>query len=122
MPDPTLFDALPVAPARTTDPQTSHGAADAQTPAKVAPIRAAVLLALYEGARTDAELWARLGGPESSPRKRRGELTAAGLVEACGERLSEFGMPTTLWRLTETGHAFVAAHRDEIEEAARRRR
>lgn len=111
--------------ARRTDPRTSHIAADSQTPAKVGPIRAAVLLALWRRdpfPMTDAELWRELGGSESSPRKRRGELVAAGFVESCGETTSEFGMPTMEWMLTVEGRAFVDANRDMLIQQERKRK
>jgi len=105
--------------ARSSDPWTSHFANASKS---VAPIRAAVLLTLADhGPLTDGGLLAEIGGAESSPRKRRGELRAKGLVEECGVARTVFNKPSLLWRLTEEGRLFVQANRAALEEKAAQR-
>lgn len=108
---------------RATDPSTSHLAAGEQTDARVGPIRAAVLLVLERcGPITDAELLLEVGGAESSPRKRRGELVEVGWVEPCGEGESLYGRPSLLWRLTPAGLEYVSSRHAELERLAATRR
>jgi hypothetical protein len=109
---------------RRSDPDTSHEAAADQTPRKNGPLHAAVLLFLYwQGRRTDEEISDALGGPESSPRKRRGELQAAGLIEDTGARgTSRFGKPMIVWRLSDTGEGFVRSNLRELVELRDRRK
>jgi hypothetical protein len=109
--------------ARSSDPETSHEAAAAQTPRKNGPLHAAVLLLLYwENGLTDEDLSDKLGGPESSPRKRRGELQEAGLVEAVGKAKSRFGHSMIVWDLTDLGHEYVKDNVRELVELRDRRK
>jgi len=95
--------------ARTTDPDTSHAAAEAVTDATEVQLR--VLALLRERPRTDEELIEayrrahgieRQGEAKSSPRKRRSDLTRIGLVVDSGDRrpLSS-GRNGIVWKTVE---------------------
>lgn len=109
--------SLPVAPARATDPETSHMAA-------IIPIgqrttdRALVLELLYENrdGLTDFDLAARATQrfgrlfKQTSLGKRRGELVSLGLVERARDDdgapvhgRSDTGSPAIVWRITSEG-------------------
>lgn len=108
--------------ARTTDPDTSHAAAEAATPAKVSPQRARVLLALHDcSVRSDhqtataAEAVMRMAyGNEPAPAihvcsRRITDLCQLGYVEDSGQRRPGFGTATMIaWRLTADGLMAVA--------------
>ena len=119
----SLDDAVHTPGARRTDPHTSHLADAEQKPEITRPIQALVLLAL-DGSTglTDGDLLERIGGAESSPRKRRHELHVAGFVEPHGEAVTEFNRSTIVWRLTAQGQAYVSTHKTELHEAAAKRR
>jgi len=98
--------------ARTTDPDTSHGAAVIALHRAVGN-RALALTTLHQhpAGLTDFELADLTHVAQTSIGKRRGELVAAGLAEAAvGEdgpirRPSTSRTPAQVWRLTELGHA-----------------
>jgi len=98
----------PLAPgARATDPETSHRAAQAQTPAKLTAGQRAALQALAvagEGGLTDFELAERTDRKQTSIGVRRGELVKAGLVSATDVvRPSDTQSDAMVWRITDLG-------------------
>ena len=95
---------------RRTDPITSHMAAD-KTAATLTQVQA-VVLAIFKarGNLTDSELnthyelsWMSQGWPEQhpdSPRRRRSQLTARGLIVDSGEkRRNLYNSPEIVWVL-----------------------
>lgn len=122
--DSPLEDLIVDSPkARASDPHTSKEAGAAQTSRKNGPIHAAVLLFLWEHPDSrDDDLHEAIGGPDSTPRKRRGELRDAGLVEATGEGISNYGKHTLRWSLTEAGKDYVGSHVRELVELRDRRK
>lgn len=84
---PRLF-SLPVTPARTTDPATSHQAAAANTEVRGRQRVQVMQYLKAQGAKgaTDFEISQGTGLLRSSASKRRGELTAAGLVSKTAQR------------------------------------
>ena len=85
---PSLFDA----PARATDPDTSHEAATAKR-SEIATARNRMLGEYRRGPYTANEA-ARLcvlryGGCHETYRKRKGELQRAGLIRLAGKRICE---------------------------------
>lgn len=106
---PTLDDALRLA--RTTDPQTSHDAAERVLP-KIGTVRAQVLWCFFQhGDLTDQELMDRFREREqvwlkwkrasdSSIRTRRSELVRQGWLRDSGRtRLSVAGLKMTVWEM-----------------------
>lgn len=98
----TLFDHPAV---RSTDPDTSHVAAQAALSRKATDQR--LVLSIHfehpEGL-TDFELADIAGRAQTSLGVRRGELRDAGLVENSGtKRPAPSGSPSIVWRLTEAG-------------------
>ena len=92
---------------RPSDPWTSHEAA-AKQERKVGPLAAAVLLYFQANPDTsDDDLHAKLGGPESSARKRRTELQRSGLIEDSGSTVNEWGSDVLTWKLTARGLTYV---------------
>jgi hypothetical protein len=109
--------------ARNTDPHTSHEAAAEQTPRKNGPIHAAVLLYLWANPDSiDDDLHDAIGGPDSTPRKRRGELRDAGLIEVTGEGVSRYGKHALRWSLNKAGLDYVTTHTRELIELRDQRR
>jgi hypothetical protein len=107
-----LLDWQP-APARNSDPETSHLAAD-RAGMKASHSRMMVLRHLIaSGPMTDFELADATGVIQSSIGKRRGEVRDWHMVEACtapdGSRLtrkSPSGSPAIVWQVTDAGRAF----------------
>lgn len=97
------FAATPAA--RRTDRDTAKLAASRNASGRGTDrINALRILARHPAGLTDHELGERMGRIQTSAGKRRGELTAAGLVEATTERrLSPSGSPCTVWKITEAG-------------------
>lgn len=98
--------------ARRTDPETSHAAADRTS--GTLPYMQSLVLGIFKilGNATDEELgtyyamrWSHEGWPQAhpdSPRKRRSELTARGLLTDSGERrANSFGSMETVWVVTK---------------------
>lgn len=102
--------------ARNRDPSTALDAANSA--AKWAHKgRLDVLIALYERPMTDHELGAKLGRPQTSAGKRRGECRDAGYVEIALDgkgnevkRPSPTGSLALVWQLTAAGRAFFEQH------------
>lgn len=99
---PWLFSARPRA--RTTDPLTSHAAADSFHPGRARALQYRVWL-LLETPASDLELvrrwrarWPEDRTPESSIRTRRSELVTAGQVEAAGQGVMPSGRRAIIWR------------------------
>lgn len=97
--------------ARRSDPITSHLAAD-RTSGNL-PQMQSLVLGIFKilGNATDEELgtyyaieWHSQGWPQAhpdSPRKRRSELSARGLIQDSGERrANSFGSMETVWVVT----------------------
>ena len=108
-----LFAPLPSGMVRRGDPDTSDAAAGSVVP-RLNNIRRQVLTcALTIGkpvTDVDIRLWCseRYGHrPESSYRKRRSELTEAGMFEDTGKRIMQHGSSRILWALTEAGTALA---------------
>lgn len=97
-----------VAPARKSDPMTSHRAAQ-RDPVRRGTDRWRVLVALGErGPMTDFELGEAVQRQQTSAGKRRGELVGLGLVESTGERRpSPSGSSSLVWAITEQGSALL---------------
>lgn len=96
--------------ARSTDPATSHAAAQgAAAPMKLGAGQRRALNAIVLAGETglnDFELAERVGRKQSSIGVRRGELAGVGLVERTGEqRPSDTGTPSDVWRATELGRS-----------------
>lgn len=102
----TLEDAL----ARTSDPDTSHAAAAAQTPRKLSAGRLLALRTLAEhGPLTDFELAELTGRAQTSIGCRRKDLVRAGLAADTGQRrASPSGSPAIVWALTIEGRQMAA--------------
>lgn len=95
--------------ARVTDPDTSHEAARlaGQT---AGSLRRQCLEALAAGPLTDFELADQVGRQQTSAGKRRGELVAAGFVEATAERRrTPSGARAIVWQITPEGRAHLVA-------------
>lgn len=96
--------------ARRSDANTSQAAAD-RTQARLSEVKKAILLiAATNPPMLDTELndlyasnWEQRGWPKQrwdSPRKRRSDLTTAGLLKLTGvERSNRFGCPEQEWTL-----------------------
>lgn len=86
--------------ARRSDPITSHrAAADAKRGAATLRARCLEALRAHPEGLTDFQLADLLGSQQTSAGKRRGELVAAGLVEATEEtRPSPSGSQARVWR------------------------
>ena len=97
--------------ARTTDPETSHKAAQSITPAKYTETQRAILTLLTEHPLTDEEInfrhfaGAKAGrwkyASDSGLRSRRRELVDQGLVVRGGMSQTKFGKATIVWRLAD---------------------
>jgi hypothetical protein len=90
--------------ARTTDPETSHEAAQSVT--NITPLKAEILKRLMTP-MTDTELYTQIKFrstlivTESGVRSRRAELVQAGLVKDTGERQKlETGRNAIVWATT----------------------
>ena len=102
--------------ARVTDPDTSHAAAAAQTPAKVRSEHRLVLSLLARQPMSDFELANRASAElqrtvkQTSIGVRRKELVTIGLVRDSGRKgKSDTGSACIVWELTAAGIAEVAA-------------
>ena len=111
---PDLFEFFGLSPgARTTDPETSHLAADAH-PGIRAKDRKMVLQAMAANPEglTDYELADIVGRQQNRAGKRRGELRDAGLVEETLERRpAPSGASAIVWRITATGALLAQMYR-----------
>lgn len=102
----TAIKTQPIAPARATDPATSHVAANANQ-----EIRGAQRIEVYEhlksaGAHgaTDYEIGVALSILRTSAGKRRKELADLGHVEDSGERRqTDSGSTAIVWRVINEG-------------------
>jgi hypothetical protein len=98
------FDSM----VRTSDPDTSHGAAAAIVP-DLNALQAKVLSCCRSLRQfTDLDLHYRCievygRQRESTYRKRRGELRDLGLVEDTGSRVMQEGSSRIIWRITAEG-------------------
>ncbi len=94
-----LFE--PYTRARSTDPGTSHEAAEAIS-SNLRKLQAFVLETLREhpNGLTDYELEEKCGSHGSTYRTRRAELAEMGLVEQCGHRIIA-GSNRNVWRATD---------------------
>ena len=103
---------------RRSDPITSHLAADSTSGSL--PYMQSLVLGIFKilGNATDEELgtyyaiqWSSQGWPQAhpdSPRKRRSELTARGLLVDSGERRTNtFGSAETVWVLATAENTAV---------------
>ena len=98
--------------ARSTDPHTSHLAAEAHRGLLGAHDRLITLLAhaQHPDGLTDFELAAILGRQQTSVGVRRGELRNAGLIEETDiTRLSPSRSPAIVWRITLMGRIVAAS-------------
>lgn len=105
--------------ARATDPETSHAAAERAMPsASAGRLLALRTLVQHADGLTDFELADLTGWQQTSIGKRRGELVAAGYVEAATytgpdgdphyvKRLTPSGAQAIVWRATGGGRAFL---------------
>jgi hypothetical protein len=96
-----LFEAY--TRARSTDPETSHQAAEAIVP-KISEIQRDILDLLSqesdaERGLTDYEIESRFGNYTSTYRTRRAELTEMGLIRAAGTRKIK-GRNRIVWKLS----------------------
>lgn len=99
--------------ARSTDPETSHEAAEDAT-MRASRGRLLVLEVLAKlGAKTDFELADSTGWQQTSIGKRRGECVAAGLVQvsidgkgAVIKRQTPSGSLARVWEITPAGCAY----------------
>lgn len=94
--------------ARSTDPETSHNAAQRSFDVTAENNRGKALLAHLEyGAMTDFELAERVHVPQTSIGVRRKELVMRGWVEKVEgkTRPSPSGTASQVWRITKTGRA-----------------
>ena len=103
---PSMFDPVTLAPAvRWDDPDTCRTAA--QRAAVAAGTNRALALRAHahaDGGLTDFEVAELTGVPQTSIRKRRGELVALGLVERTDvRRPSPTGRWAIVWRITAAG-------------------
>jgi hypothetical protein len=110
-----LLDWQP-SPARNSDPETSHLAAD-RAGMKASHNRLMVLRHLIAGGpMTDFELAEACGIQQTSIGKRRGECRDWSLVEVALDRgtaitrKSPSGSPALVWQVTEAGRAFFNKH------------
>ncbi len=104
------FDAFNPPLARTTDPETSHEAADRMKPLagkdRIEVLRQHVRRHL---GLTDFELAAIMVRQQTSVGKRRGELRDAGLIEATDDRRpAPSGSGAIVWRITDAGKFEIA--------------
>lgn len=102
--DGTLYTAVPpIGPsARSTDPQTSHEAAEFVRP-KAGTQRARVmdhLIGVGQNGTTDERAIEDTGMNPSSYRGRRADLVQLGLVEQCGFSTNSSGCKAIVWRIT----------------------
>lgn len=101
----------PEAKARTTDPETSHAAAESLSADDLRDSQADVLLFFnsYQNGMTDEEfvdraLSAGMSQSRSGLRTRRSELVDLGLMEDAGERReTRSGREAIVWRVTDAG-------------------
>jgi hypothetical protein len=104
----TLDFSTPVA--RTTDPDTAHGAAE-KAAVNAGTNRARALFALVDGGPgTDFDLEDRTGIAQTSVGVRRKELVSMGLAERAPvhPRKNARGSLCAVWRATESGIAKAA--------------
>ena len=102
-------------PARTTDPATSHQAANANPVGLSAGRRAILETLAVLGHATDCQLAHYTGLLRGSAAKRRGELVTAGLVARHGRGITDTGSPAFTWHLTQAGVEYL----ETLEEADR---
>ena len=106
-------------PARHTDPDTSHAAADSLDPFRARALHWEIMdiLDRYTIGLTDEQIRANLkSGPHSysGPQTRRNELVTAGWVVNSGEKgLMRSGRWATIWTATVEGLNALAQHRQE---------
>lgn len=105
---------LYVAPARRTDPETSHEAREDAAPHASRGRRLVLIMLLLHGGLTDYELAELTGWQQNSIGKRRGELMAGGLVRASRredgslvKRPAPSGSKCIVWEITEKGRTWT---------------
>ena len=98
-----------VSPARHTDPQTSHDAADAHANQRDTDRdKVRVLLSKHPNGLTDFELADLMKRQQTSVGKRRGELRDAGLVRDSGRRRpSPSGSAAIVWESVPVGQRSI---------------
>jgi hypothetical protein len=105
--------------ARSTDPYTSHMAAEAHPALRSHDRRMTLLMhAKCPGGLTDFELGDLIDRQQTSAGKRRGELRDDGLIEATDTtRPAPSGSPAIVWRITPAGIMAARAITRELPDA-----